>query len=263
MRIFTPGHEMPFAGHPTLGTAEVVATLGGGLDTVHLSMPAGRIPVTRVDGGWRLDGPTGDPARGGLERCGPRRGAGDRGRGPRALRRELGRRRGRAARRAARRRGQRPRLRPRPAPDGRAHDVARSAPARLRLGLERAQEHRGPALLRPGPSGPRGPGHRIGVRQPRWLARGAGRPRRVDRGQPGGRGGPPVAAAPRHRRPGRHPRRRTRRVRRPRHLLAREPWGRDRGHLHRLPPRRQRRPALGQDGASASTPVRQRASTTS
>ena len=54
VRIFTPGHEMPFAGHPTLGTAEVVAALGGGLDTVHLRMPAGRIPVTRVDGGWRL-----------------------------------------------------------------------------------------------------------------------------------------------------------------------------------------------------------------
>jgi PhzF family phenazine biosynthesis protein len=54
VRIFTPGHEMPFAGHPALGTAEVVAALGGGLDTVHLRMPAGRIPVTRVDGGWRL-----------------------------------------------------------------------------------------------------------------------------------------------------------------------------------------------------------------
>ena len=54
VRIFTPGHEMPFAGHPTLGTAEVVAMLGGGLDTVHLRMPAGRIPVARVDGGWRL-----------------------------------------------------------------------------------------------------------------------------------------------------------------------------------------------------------------
>jgi len=54
VRIFTPGHEMPFAGHPTLGTAQVVAALGGGLDAVHLTMPAGRIPVDRVDGGWRL-----------------------------------------------------------------------------------------------------------------------------------------------------------------------------------------------------------------
>lgn len=55
VRIFTPGHEMPFAGHPTLGTAEVVSGLGGGLDAVHLTMPAGRIPVVRVDGGWRLE----------------------------------------------------------------------------------------------------------------------------------------------------------------------------------------------------------------
>ncbi len=65
VRIFTPGHEMPFAGHPTLGTAEVVARLavasgGQAPDRVHLTMPAGRIPVHRVAGGWRLDAP---PAR--------------------------------------------------------------------------------------------------------------------------------------------------------------------------------------------------------
>ena len=57
VRIFTPGHEMPFAGHPTLGTAEVVASLNGSdgePDLVHLTMPAGRIRVTRIDGGWRL-----------------------------------------------------------------------------------------------------------------------------------------------------------------------------------------------------------------
>ncbi len=54
VRIFTPGHEMPFAGHPTLGAAEVVAALSGGLDAVALCMPAGRIEVGRVDGGWRL-----------------------------------------------------------------------------------------------------------------------------------------------------------------------------------------------------------------
>lgn len=54
VRIFTPGHEMPFAGHPTLGTAEVVATLSGRIDRVHLTMPAGRIPVVRTEHGWRL-----------------------------------------------------------------------------------------------------------------------------------------------------------------------------------------------------------------
>src|SRR3954468_25010961 len=32
MRIFTPSFEMPFAGHPTLGTAQVVRALFGGGD---------------------------------------------------------------------------------------------------------------------------------------------------------------------------------------------------------------------------------------
>ena len=30
VRIFTPAFEMPFAGHPTLGTAHVVRALTGG-----------------------------------------------------------------------------------------------------------------------------------------------------------------------------------------------------------------------------------------
>lgn len=42
VRIFTPGFEMPFAGHPTLGTAHVV---GGGRD-VTLEMIAGIVAVT-------------------------------------------------------------------------------------------------------------------------------------------------------------------------------------------------------------------------
>jgi PhzF family phenazine biosynthesis protein len=42
VRIFTPGFEMPFAGHPTLGTAHVV---GGGRD-VTLEMIAGTVAVT-------------------------------------------------------------------------------------------------------------------------------------------------------------------------------------------------------------------------
>ena len=55
VRIFTPRHEMPFAGHPSLGTADVVAGLvGAGCDRVHLTMPAGRVPLERVEGGWRL-----------------------------------------------------------------------------------------------------------------------------------------------------------------------------------------------------------------
>jgi trans-2,3-dihydro-3-hydroxyanthranilate isomerase len=42
VRIFTPNGEMPFAGHPTLGTAFVVA---GACDGVRLEMQAGIIPV--------------------------------------------------------------------------------------------------------------------------------------------------------------------------------------------------------------------------
>src|SRR5258706_9740871 len=40
VRIFTPTFEMPFAGHPTLGTAHVVRALRGG-DAVTLATPAG------------------------------------------------------------------------------------------------------------------------------------------------------------------------------------------------------------------------------
>ncbi|HEY4175513.1 MAG TPA: PhzF family phenazine biosynthesis protein [Kofleriaceae bacterium] len=43
VRIFTPGFEMPFAGHPTLGTAFVIAN---GRTAVTLEMKAGHVPVT-------------------------------------------------------------------------------------------------------------------------------------------------------------------------------------------------------------------------
>src|SRR5262249_7517230 len=49
VRIFTPTFEMPFAGHPTLGTAHVVRTLKDGGDAVTLEMQAGVIPV-RAEG---------------------------------------------------------------------------------------------------------------------------------------------------------------------------------------------------------------------
>jgi trans-2,3-dihydro-3-hydroxyanthranilate isomerase len=51
MRIFTPGAELPFAGHPVLGTAFVVAQELGA-DTVRLQTGAGVVPVTvaREDG---------------------------------------------------------------------------------------------------------------------------------------------------------------------------------------------------------------------
>lgn len=54
VRIFTPSYEMPFAGHPTLGSAFVCRALGMGGDDVRLEMKAGIIPV-RADGNrWTL-----------------------------------------------------------------------------------------------------------------------------------------------------------------------------------------------------------------
>src|SRR5512135_2439391 len=45
VRIFTPDLEMPFAGHPTLGTAQVVRALTGAGDRVALEMAAGLVEV--------------------------------------------------------------------------------------------------------------------------------------------------------------------------------------------------------------------------
>ena len=46
VRIFTPHYEMPFAGHPTLGTAFVCHALRGGERSLTLEMQAGIIPVS-------------------------------------------------------------------------------------------------------------------------------------------------------------------------------------------------------------------------
>lgn len=51
VRIFTPAFEMPFAGHPTLGTSAVVAA---GRGAVTLELPAGLVPVRFADGRWTL-----------------------------------------------------------------------------------------------------------------------------------------------------------------------------------------------------------------
>ena len=71
VRIFTPQQEIPFAGHPTLGTAHVIGReiLQGRVERVVLNLAAGRIPVTlSPDGyGWMKQlppvfGPRHDPA---------------------------------------------------------------------------------------------------------------------------------------------------------------------------------------------------------
>jgi trans-2,3-dihydro-3-hydroxyanthranilate isomerase len=54
VRIFTPSYEMPFAGHPTLGTAHVVRALGWAEDSLTLDMAAGVIPVSADGDQWTL-----------------------------------------------------------------------------------------------------------------------------------------------------------------------------------------------------------------
>lgn len=54
VRIFTPTFEMPFAGHPTLGTSQVVRDLFHTADHLTLEMKAGIIPVTAVNDRWTL-----------------------------------------------------------------------------------------------------------------------------------------------------------------------------------------------------------------
>ena len=54
VRIFTPTFEMPFAGHPTLGTAHVVRDLRSAGDRVSLEMIAGVVDVTAQGDTWKL-----------------------------------------------------------------------------------------------------------------------------------------------------------------------------------------------------------------
>src|SRR5215471_10179744 len=52
VRIFTVDEELPFAGHPTLGTATVLHDESPGAQTIYLDLNVGKIPVefTRRDG---------------------------------------------------------------------------------------------------------------------------------------------------------------------------------------------------------------------
>ena len=46
VRVFTPGFEMKFAGHPAIGTAQVVRDLRQAEDAVTLEFQAGVVPMT-------------------------------------------------------------------------------------------------------------------------------------------------------------------------------------------------------------------------
>jgi trans-2,3-dihydro-3-hydroxyanthranilate isomerase len=54
VRIFTPGEEVPFAGHPTLGTAYVIRNeiLKGKAETLTLNLKVGKIPVSFGQDGY-------------------------------------------------------------------------------------------------------------------------------------------------------------------------------------------------------------------
>jgi len=54
VRIFTPSYEMAFAGHPTLGTAQVCRSLNLAKDALVLEMQAGLIPVRAQGDRWTL-----------------------------------------------------------------------------------------------------------------------------------------------------------------------------------------------------------------
>ena len=57
VRIFTPGYEMKFAGHPTLGTAQVVRDLLKTGDALTLEFKAGVVPVTAQGDAWTFTAP--------------------------------------------------------------------------------------------------------------------------------------------------------------------------------------------------------------
>ncbi|MGY8523861.1 PhzF family phenazine biosynthesis protein [Paracidovorax citrulli] len=57
VRIFTTGYEMPFAGHPTLGTSQVVRALRGGGDQLQLEFTAGVVPVSAQGDVWTFTAP--------------------------------------------------------------------------------------------------------------------------------------------------------------------------------------------------------------
>lgn len=58
VRIFTPKYEMPFAGHPTLGTAHVCRALGLGANSLCLELRVGLVPVDADGNRWTLTAPS-------------------------------------------------------------------------------------------------------------------------------------------------------------------------------------------------------------
>ena len=57
VRVFAPGYEMRFAGHPTLGTAHVLRQVAAAGDCLRLEFLAGTVPVQADGDVWTLTAP--------------------------------------------------------------------------------------------------------------------------------------------------------------------------------------------------------------
>lgn len=57
VRVFTPGFEMKFAGHPAIGTAQVVRDLRQTGDALTLEFQAGVVPLTANGDAWTFTAP--------------------------------------------------------------------------------------------------------------------------------------------------------------------------------------------------------------
>ncbi len=57
VRVFTPARELPFAGHPVLGTAAVLRDALGATPPVVLDLKAGRVPAETEGGLWWMHQP--------------------------------------------------------------------------------------------------------------------------------------------------------------------------------------------------------------
>jgi len=70
VRIFTPGQELPFAGHPTIGTASVLHRLGKVTgDAFTFEMNVGPIAITREDSTFWMTPPPAEPLGGAFDRA--------------------------------------------------------------------------------------------------------------------------------------------------------------------------------------------------
>jgi trans-2,3-dihydro-3-hydroxyanthranilate isomerase len=70
VRIFTPGRELPFAGHPTIGTAFVLDRLGKlPSESITFDMAVGSVPVQREGDRYWMTPPPAEPIGGAFDRA--------------------------------------------------------------------------------------------------------------------------------------------------------------------------------------------------